>query len=209
MGAMADLILKEGWRPIGIAVGAALLFAIFGFELLSFFALVGAIALVRTYRRPVRSVSHFEKGSVTSPCDGTVTLIETASDGGIVVEIETGCLDGSMLTMPFDGTCVHCSLVRGARLPRRSPLFALLNEHATMMMETAGGKLVTITHAMYRAPAPLIIDDVSSEKKRSHASRYGILVQGLTRVHLPASTRVAVNPGEKVFATETLLGYMG
>jgi len=209
MGAITDLILKEGWRPIGIAVFAALLLALFGFEVLSFFALVAAIALVRTYRRPVRTASHFEKGSVTSPCDGTVTAIETESDGSIVVEIETGCLDGSMLTMPFDGTCVHCSLVRGARLSKQSPLFALLNEHATMMMETAGGKLVTITHTMYRAPAPLIIDDIYSEKKRSLASRYGVFVQGLTRVQLPASTRVAVNPGEKVLATETLLGYMG
>ena len=35
-----------------------------------------------------------------------------------------------------------------------------------------------------------------------------VLTHGVTRIYLPPSTRVAVNPGETVFATQTLLGYM-
>ena len=209
MNALKDLILEEGWRPIGAAVAAALVSALLGLELLSLLALAAAIVLVRTYRKPVRTVSHFEKGSVTSPCDGRVTAVETEKDGSIVVEIESGCLDASVLTMPFDGAVTYRSLLRGARLPRRSALSALLNERATLLLEAAGGKEVRITHVLHRTAAPLVLDVKGTEKRLARASRYGVLVRGVTRIYLPASTRVAVNPGEKVFATETLLGYMG
>ena len=210
MNALADLILVEGRRPVGIAVAAAIVFAVFGLEIFALLALAAAVVLVRAYRQPVRTVTNFERSSVTSPCDGTVTAVETASDGTIVVEIETGLLDASLLTMPFDGNVLHRILVRGARLPRKSPLFEALNEHGTMLFESAGGHAVRINHTLYRCPAPLLLDAVSESGKRLvRAARYGVMVEGMTRIHLPASTRVAVNPGEKVHATETLLGYMG
>jgi uncharacterized membrane protein len=210
MNALADLILKEGWRPIGMAVGAALVFALLGLELFALLGLAAAVLLVMAYRRPVRTVSNFEKSSVTSPCDGRVTSVETASDGSVVVEIDTGCLDASVLTLPFDGSMTHRFLTRGARLPRKSALFGPLNEHGSVIFESSGGHVVRVTHTLLRCSAPLVLDAVSDSGKRfGRAARYGVMVEGITRLHLPASTRVAVNPGEKVLATETLLGYMG
>jgi phosphatidylserine decarboxylase len=209
MSALKDLIIKEGWRPVGLTVGLALLFALFGFKLLSLLALGAAAALVIASRNPVHSVSHFEKGSLTAPCDGTVRAIETEADGTVVVEIETGCLNASVLTMPLEGEVVSFSLMRGARLPRKSPLFEQLNEKATMTLQSISGQTVTLNHSLYRAAAPLVMDIKESGKKFGRGARYGVLLQGAVRLELPASTRVAVNAGEKVTATETLLGYMG
>jgi len=209
MNALGDLIMPEGWRPVGAAVAAALLLAFLDLELFAFLGLVAALLLVWVYRKSVRTVSHFEKGSVTSPCDGRVTAIDTKPDGSVVVEIETGCLDGSLLTVPLEGSVTHCSVVRGARLGRSSTLFERLNEHGTIYFEDAGGKHVGITHTLKSASAPLVLDQTVRAGRHMRGQRYGVLVQGITRVFLPASTRVAVNPGEHVSATETLLGYMG
>jgi len=210
MNALADLILKEGWRAVGIAVVAAIVFAVFGLGLFALLALASAVALARAYRRPVRTIANFERSSVTSPCDGTVTAVETEPDGSIVVAIETGCLDASLLTMPFDGNVTHRTLVRGARLPRKSALAGALSERATVRFESLNGHSVGVTHRLYRCSAPLVLDTVPDGGKRlGRGARYGVMVEGVTRIHLPASTRVAVNPGEKVRATETLLGYMG
>lgn len=210
MNALADLILAEGWRPVGIAVAAAIVFAGFGLGLFALLALAVAVAMVRAYRRPVRTVTNFERSSVTSPCDGKIAAVETVSDGSIVVTIETGCLDASSLMMPFDGNVTHRTLVRGARLSRKSPLFGRLNEHGTVVLESESGHTARITHTLYRCAAPLVLDAVpESGVHLDRAARYGVMVEGLTTLRLPASTRVAVNPGEKVYAAETLLGYMG
>jgi hypothetical protein len=207
MKTATDLILKEGWKPVAYAVAGAVLLSLLGFGLLAVIALVFAGVLVWNYRKPVRTVSHFEKGSVTSPCDGKVAGIETDPDGSVTVAIETGCLDGSLLTMPFEGELSYCSVTRGARLGRKSALFERLNEQGMIVFENESGRSVRITHTLVYTPAPLVLDAQTS-KRRLRGERYGVLAQGLTLIHLPASTRVAVNPGESVYATETLLGYM-
>lgn len=207
MNAMTDLIVEEGWGRIGGALAAALLLALLDCELLSLVFLAGAGLLVWSYRRPVRAVSHFDAGSVTSPCDGSVTAVETQPDGSIVVEIETGCLDASLLGAPFDMTVLKCTLVRGARLRRSSTLYASLNENGALLFEDHGGNRVHVTHTLSRCSAPLVLDPAA--KRVMRGTRYGVMTRGLTRIHLPDSARVAVNPGEAVRATETLLGYIG
>lgn len=209
MNAMADLILEEGWGRIGGALTASLLLALLDCELLSFVFLAGAGLLVWSYRRPVRTVSHFDAGSVTSPCDGSVTAVETQSDGSIVVEIETGYLDASLLTAPFETTVLKRTLVRGARLRQGSTLRASLNENGSLLFEDHDGNRVHVTHTLLRGAAPLVLDPVPTVKHLMRGTRYGVMLHGLTRIHLPDSARVAVNPGETVRATETLLGYIG
>ena len=210
MNALADLILEEGWRPVGIAAAAAIVFAAFGFETLALLALAAAVLLAVGYRHPVRTVSNFERSSITSPCDGTVLSVETMSDGSIVLAIETGWMDASILTMPFDGCITHSLLTRGARLSKSSALFKALNERGRVVFESNSGHDIRMSHTLYRCSAPLVLDTVPEEGNRyNRAARYGVMTEGMTRIHLPASTRVAVNPGEKVRASETLLGYMG
>ena len=209
MNVLADLIIKEGWRPIGFAAGASLLCALADWDLLAWGFLIAAGYGVLKYRKPVRAASYFEKGSVTAPCDGKVTAIETLSDGSVTVEIKTGWRDASLLTMPFaGGTMTHRSLTRGARLGCKSGLCDLLNEQGWVIFEDVDGRGVRMTHMLSYTPAPLVLDSFPSGKRHLRGERYGVLTHGVTRIYLPPSTRVAVNPGETVFATQTLLGYM-
>ena len=65
-----------------------------------------------------------------------------------------------------------------------------------------------MTHTLLPVSAALVLDEIPLRTRRLRGERYGVLTRGITRVHLPASTRVAVNPGESVYATQTLLGYI-
>lgn len=208
MEALANLILKEGWRPVGIAATAALLLSILDLPLFALIALIVALLLVWVYRLPARSVIHFEKGSITSPCDGKVTAIRTNWDGTMSVDIESGCLDASILSAPFEGEAVVSPIVRGARLPRNSPLYEVLNEYGSVAFTDNGGRSVQITHRLTRWSAPLVFDEQTLKARLFGSQRYGVMVSGMTTVEVPSSTRIAVNPGEQVVGAETLLGYM-
>lgn len=206
---MADLILKEGRRYVVAAFAAALVLALLHLDCLAFAALLFGLATAWTYRRPVRGSVHLEKGSVVAPCDGKVTAIETRPDGVLCVEIESGCLDASLLTMPFDGTILAQRVLHGARLGRKSPLADTLNEQAYIKMEAGNGRRLEMVHMATLTPAPLVIDAAELPMKRTCGSRYGIHTHGVTRIYLPATARVAVNSGERVTGGESLLGYLG
>ena len=209
MKALRELILKEGWGAIAFTVFFSLFFALADCELSAFLLLVATVLLVWTYRSPVRTVMHFESASVTAPCDGKVVAVETEADGSVAVVIETAFLDASLLTMPFDGKIRKAVVYRGARLRRNSVLFVPLNERGTLVLEDTAGRRVRITHTLLPLSAALVLDRFPTDEKLVRGERYGVMLQGITRIELPPSTRVAVNPGERLLATQSLLGYMG
>jgi hypothetical protein len=202
-------VLTQGWPRIGVWLAAALVLAICDCELLAPVALAVAGLLTWNYRNPVRTVSHFEAGAFTSPCDGRVGRVETKENGEIVIEIETGCLDASLLCTPFEAELSEPKIVRGARLGRTSPLREHLNEHGTLRFLNGEGVGVTVTHRLARDSAPLDLGAPGSVSNVVRGTPYGVMTTGTTCITLPAAVRVAVNPGERVRAVETLLGYLG
>jgi len=209
MDALTNLIIKEGWGRVSAALVASIVLALFGMGFLALVALLLTLGLVWIYRKPERSSIHFEKGSVTSPCDGKVTAVRTERDGTQVVEIESGLLDASVLSTPFECMASPVNIVRGAMLSRQSPLFDLLNEHASLTFTDIQGHTVHVIHRLKRCAAPLAFDQGALDAGLLGSRPYGVMLNGLTSIRLPASSRIAVNPGERVTGAETLLGYIG
>jgi len=209
MNHVADLILKEGQRVVVTAFASALVLALLGLDCLAGIALLAGTATAWNYRRPVRGSTHFERGSVLAPCDGKVAAITTEPSGILCVEIVSGCLDASLLTMPFEGRITKNTLTRGARLGRTNPLAPLLNEQASLTFEDRYGHRVKVVHTATYTPAALLIDRIDPVAVRPRGARYGISTHGVTRLYFPSSSRVAVNSGERVTGGETLLGYVG
>ncbi len=209
MNPLSELVLSEGWPRLGIWLAGAIVLALLDCELPAFISLVVAGILTWMYRKPVRSTVHFEPGAFTSPCDGRVSRVQTKDSGENIIEIETGCLDASVLCSPFEAEVSEVKVVRGARLRRKSPLWTLLNEHGSVQFQSSEGHAVHVTHKLSRESAPLCVDLVQNRAHVLRGTQYGVMTSGTTHISLPASVRIAVNPGEKVRAVETLLGYLG
>lgn len=208
MNFLEDLIVREGWLRIAIALFAALVLAGLDLEFFALLAGAATLLLLWTYRKPHRGNAYFESGSVTAPCEGKIAAVLT-EENGVIVEIDTGCLEPSLLCAPFEGALKRADVTRGARLCTGSALYALLNENAEIVFENVQGQPVTLTHRLGIGSAPIIIDMPLQGTEVQRGTRYGIMVRGRTRIMLPASTRIAVNPGDTVRGSDTLLGYIG
>ena len=208
MNALNGIIVKEGWRYIGCALAAALVLAMLDLEPFALLAAAAAGGLVWIYHQPARMPSAGGAGKVIAPCDGKVTAIGREEDGRVSIEIETGCFQTSLLCMPVEGVIRTSKLIRGAMLSRKSPLFEKLNETAELCFEDKTGREVAVRHRLLPGFAPLVIDPVQEAVSSTPAARYGVMLHGVTSLSLPASTRLTVDVGERVFGGASVLGQM-
>ncbi len=206
MKTLGGFVLKEGWRYIGCAAAAALLAVLLDLELFALAAALGVFLLVWIYHQPDRVPSAWGGGRVVAPCDGKITAISTETSGRIVVDIDTGCLQTSLLYFPVEGELQTPKLIRGAMLSRKSPLFRKLNETAELCFEAKAGDEVRVTHRLLPGFAPLVIDSFAPRASTFPGGRYGVMVRGTTRLSLPPSMRLSVKTGERIFGGASLLG---
>lgn len=206
------IIAKEGWKFIGGAIGAFVLFILLNFDLLQFIAFVAAAVFVYIYRNPERITPYYQEHSIVSVADGRIRSIETVETCPFLegpcykVEIVSGMFDTALLRMPFEGVVRHVDLRRGSRLSSLRPLALKLNERALLYFEASNGQSCAVEHMLDQS-----IDSISlhahHERKLPQGSRYGLMVRGTHTLYLPTQSRVAVKVGDEVRAGESLLGY--
>ena len=63
-----------------------------------------------------------------------------------------------------------------------------------------------VRHRLLPGFAPLVIDPMPQTASTFPGGRYGVMVRGTTRLSLPASTRLSIEPGERVFGGASQLG---
>ncbi|WP_457743424.1 phosphatidylserine decarboxylase [Sulfurimonas sp.] len=184
---------------------------VFLFLDLNLFALVTFIFMafaIYSFRNPEKSFFSYEKNSVASPVDGTIIAVEEIEDSeySFKVDIYSSYMDVSFLRVPFDSKIESINLVRGARLSKNSKLFESLNEYAHLVLVDDNKNKVKIEHKLTRSFAPLFIDIALNDNVKQ-TTRYGLMLNGVTTLYLPSSFRLDVSIGNKVSASETLLGY--
>lgn len=209
MNILSGLILKEGWRYIEYTVVALMFFVLLDLELFAFLAFVSAVLLLWMYHNPSRQCRQFDRKSVVAPCDGYVRSIKSNEDGsGFVIEVETGYFDAHALRAPIDGKVETVSLVRGAQLGEQNSLFSLLNETAELRFVNEEGDALFVRHRLLKGIVPLSLETNEGEYLVK-GLQYGIMLHGITELYFPKEARIAVNVGERIHATETLVGYLG
>lgn len=201
--------MKEGWRYIAAALLALMLFVLLGLEPLALLTLVVIVLLAWMYHNPNRQCRHFDAKSVVAPCDGYVRSIASSQDGGgFVIEVETGFFDAHALRAPMDGKVGFVSYTHGAQLGEKSGLFSQLNECAEIRFTNESGDTLLVQHRLLPGFAPLSLQ-VAPEEYLVRGLHYGVMLHGVTRLVFPQRARIAVNVGERIQATETLVGYLG
>lgn len=201
-------VAKEGWNFIGYSVLAFVVFAIFDFDFFEFLSFLAVIFFVFVYRNPEREMPIFQDSSVTSPIDGVVSSIEEIEDEeySYKIEVNSSYLDVSVLRVPMNATLKSFAIKRGARLSQFDSLAKNINENAQLVFEDSNSNKVKILHMLKQSFDSIKIGVIENQKL-SQASRYGVMVNGITTIYLPQNFRLNISVGNELKASETLVGY--
>lgn len=201
-------VAQEGWRYIAYAFSFFIFFAIFDFDLLTFFSSLLLIALIYSFRNPERQLPMFEKLSVVAPSDGVVKAIVELDDAAFAyrVEIESSSLDVGVLRAPLNATVESVRKFNGTRVSKSSKLFNDTNENVELVFVDENDNKLKVTHTLKQSFSPLFIDIIESQSIHQTA-RYGLMLNGVTSIYLPHNFRLNVNVSNELKASESLIGY--
>lgn len=205
-------IAKEGWNYLVGAVVAMLLFTLFGWDFLQFFAFLAILFFIFVFRNPEREALLYQQGSVVSPVDGTILSIEEISpqegnDYAYKIEIDSNYLNVSLLRVPFTAVVQRVSLHRGSRLSHSASLSNILNESAILLFQDKDSKnSIKVVHTLKESFKSIELDLLNLQQLQQGA-RYGFMFNGVTTLYLPHNFRLNMSIGSEVRASESLLGY--
>ncbi len=201
-------ISSAGFKYVASAFLAFIIFSIFDIEFLAFISFALMLAFGFIFRNPEREVLSFEKNSLVSPVDGSVTSIEDIQDSEYAykLEIETTYFNVGVLRTPLDSTLKNVIVKKGARLASTSTLSKDINENVELIFVDENSNSVKVVHRLKRS-----FDDISVDVKNAQnvkqASRYGVMINGTTTVYLPKNFRLNVTIGSELEGSQTLIGY--
>ena len=187
------------------------LFTLFVFFDFSFFALVSFLLIIifaYIYRNPERELSIFEKNSFLAPVDGEVIAISEIEDEDYVykVAVDNSYLDVALLRAPYDSKVESIVIQKGARLSLSSPLAQSLNENITLVFNSDNASKVKVKHILKQSITSFDIN-VKESQFIHQTARYGTMPNGVTEIYIPRNFRLNINVGNKLRASETLIGY--
>lgn len=201
-------IAKEGWNNIFYSIVFLVAFSIIGLDFLAFISFIIIIFFLFIYRNPERVVPVMENNSIVSPVDGIVLSIEEVDDSEYAykVEIDSSYLDVSILRVPFTATVNYINYTSGAKLSRFSPLASKLNEKAEIVFEDTNSNKIKITHILKQSIDKIKID-IYKDQKFIQGSRYAFMTNGITTIYFPQKSRLNLNIGNEIKASQSLVGY--
>ncbi len=207
MEKIRNCILPQGLTKAAYSMGAALLFFVLDLEVFSLLSLAFALFFLFAYRRGARISANISDSGICAPIDGRVTAIEDIDDEsyGYRLTIESSWIDSSVLYTPFYAKSFTLKLQRGARLSKESRLFGTLGESLEALFQN-GNKKVKIVHRLKRSPLRI---EVLAQKK-GHiecGENYGFAFDALTTMYLPKEFRLNIHVGQKIYASQNILGY--
>lgn len=201
-------IAKEGFKHIGFAFIAFILFSIFDFDFLEIISFIVVLFLLFVYRNPERISRYFEEKSIVSPVDGTVISIEELenSEYAYKIEIDSSYFDISLLRAPLSATVKSVDIKQGAKLSKSSPHFRDLNERVEIVFEDNFKNSIKLQHILNRSINTIKINLMENENVLQ-GNRYGLMLNGITTMYLPQNFRVNISVGQEVDASRSLVGY--
>jgi len=201
-------IAREGWKYLSYSFLFLILFLIFDFDILAFITLLITLFIGVTFRNPERETVLFEKASFLSPSDGRVVSIEEIDDSefGYEIMIESDYLDVVLLRASSNQKLESLKKYNGTRTSKNSKLFQDLNEYAVLNFSDEFHNKFKIVYTLKNSFFPLVIDLIKGQEI-NRTSRYGVMSNGVTKLYLPKNFRLNISVGNRVKASESLIGY--
>lgn len=203
------LIAREGWPYLSFSVVIALLVGIFAGWWWSLPLWIGAVFVLQFFRDPPRAIAG-GPNTVVCPADGRVLMIVDAQDPyldrpSIKVSIFMNVFNVHSNRSPVDGQIKDAWYRPGSFLNAALDKASLENERNALWIHTASGRDVTCVQVAGLV-ARRVLCYVKPGDTLTRGQRFGFIRFGSrVDVYLPPGSRVKVELGQKVSASDTVL----
>ena len=202
------IVSKNGYKYIGYALFATIIFGILDLELFSFFSFIVALFFIYSFRNPEREVAFLDEKAVVSPVDGIVKAIDEIQEEEYAyrVRIESNYRHVGVLRIPLCAKVETFTIFRGARVSKKSKLFFDLNEMAELVFVDAHNNKVKVLHRLKQSFTPIDIE-VSKNEPLNKGARYGYASNCISELYLPKNFRLDMKLNSEIEASHSLIGY--
>lgn len=203
------IIAREGWLHIAIAFSIAIAASFFVDWPWATPFWVIALFVLQFFRDPPREVPNIAN-SIVAPADGKIVAVEKTHDPyldreAIKVSVFMNVFNVHSNRSPVDGNVCDKWYFPGKFINADLPKASLENERNAIWLKTDNGADVTCVQVAGLI-AKRIICHVTPGTHLQRGQRFGFIRFGSrVDVYLPLDTKIIVNIGDKVFATETIL----
>jgi phosphatidylserine decarboxylase len=153
----------------------------------------------------------FDDNALLSSVDGKVSEIKTYKDGNgdtrYTLSIQSSFTDAGLLSVPFiDAKISSFSRINGVRLHNNSTKKAYLNSSSKIIFKQNNNE-VKINHIPQIYSYFTFFTNSRKENSLNISNTYGYMKFGKTEIDVAQNCRFAVNVGDQVYASKTLIGY--
>jgi phosphatidylserine decarboxylase len=206
------ILAKEGWPVIGVSLAVAIIISFFGGFWTSIPAWIIFVFVVQFFRDPPRAVPE-QKDAVLSPADGRIVKIEKVRDS-------YAQRDAIMISVFMNVFNVHSNRAGVSGIVRKVQYFpgrffnanldkASIDNERNAVIIDVDGQIITLVQVAGLI-ARRILCYVKEGDHLFKGQRYGFIRFGSrVDVYLPLHAVPKVSPGDKVYASTTILATLG
>jgi len=185
-----QLILKEGFIPVVIALAISLFLNLFISDFFGNIGFIVTLALIFIYRNPSRQTMN-NKGMVLAPIDGRVSAIDITKNK-YKVYIDVNLCNTHVLRAPIKSKYKLKSFINGLNLKSSSYKAKLLNTQAVIKFDDIKIKLISGI-----CNSNIILNE---NDKVEATQNIGVFLNGLVIMELPRNSELKIALNDKVYA---------
>ena len=206
------LLAKEGWPFIAIALALALAASVFGNVWLAAPAWLILVFVVQFFRDPPREVPT-QADAVLSPADGRIVKVEKVRDpyaerDALLISVFMTVFNVHSNRSGVNGVVKSVQYFPGLFVNADLDKASIENERNAVVLDVSGQLVTQVQVAGLIARRILCYTKVGDALAKGQ--RYGFIRFGSrVDVYLPLHAVPKVGPGDKVYATSTILATLG
>ena len=203
------LIAREGWPFIAVVFFIIVFSSIFLPHAITFLCFIVLAFVIQFFRDPPRAVPDMPD-AVLSPADGRIVKVEQVRDpytdrDALVISVFMNVFNVHSNRVSVDGTVEKVQYSPGSYINASLDKASSENERNAVVIKTSQGQLVTQVQVAGLV-ARRILCYVKAGDNVEKGGRYGFIRFGSrVDVYLPVDATPCVGPGDKVYATSTIL----
>jgi phosphatidylserine decarboxylase len=185
-----NLLLKEGFKPLAIALALAVFSFLFICDTLGFIFLLVSIFIFYIHRNPIVGFVPKDENNIMSPIEGKISSIDY-SKNNYKIYIDVSLCNGHVLRAPKTSAFSVKKIIHGLNLCHNTFKAKELNSRATLKFDDIKVKLLS-------GFCNKVIT-LEEEKQVLTSQRFGLFFHGLVMVEIPKSDyELNVEIGQKV-----------